>query len=212
VISTLSQTLTNQRISKSAHSFYLCGMAYTESNMLPLGTTAPDFTLPDTISGSAITLSQLPPARATVVMFLCNHCPYVLYINPMIAEISSEYARKGVRFIGISSNDAEAYPEDAPDKMKDHAAAVGYDFPYLYDASQAVARVYDAACTPDFYVFDADLRLFYRGQMDDSRPKRNPIPSTGADLRAALEAVLAGDNPPVVQRPSGGCNIKWKEA
>ena len=185
-------------------------MAYTESNMIPLGTQAPDFDLPDMQSGKNRRLADVAGARATVVMFLCNHCPYVLYVNPEIVRIVAEYEPQGVSFVGISSNDAATHPEDAPDKMTEHARAVGYTFPYLYDESQEVARAYDAACTPDFYVFDAGLRLAYRGQLDDSRPKRNPIPSNGADLRAALEAVLAGTPVSTAQRPSGGCNIKWK--
>ncbi len=186
-------------------------MAYTESNMLPLGTKAPDFELPDTVSGKTVHLKDLATGKATVVMFLCNHCPYVLYINPEIVRMVAGYQSRGVVFIGISSNDAEAYPEDGPDKMREHAREVGYTFPYLYDATQEVARAYDAACTPDFYVFDQDLKLAYRGQLDSSRPKRNPVPSTGEDLRAALDAVLAGEPASTIQRPSGGCNIKWKE-
>jgi len=178
--------------------------------MLPLGTEAPDFTLPDTTSGRRITLRDIASPRATVIMFLCNHCPYVLYVNDEIVRIVKAYQAQGVAFAGISSNDATAYPEDGPDKMRDQAAAVGYTFPYLYDESQEVARRYDAACTPDFYVFDGDLRLRYRGQLDGSRPKRNPIPTTGEDLRAALDAVLAGTPVNPAQRPSGGCNIKWK--
>jgi len=185
-------------------------MAYTESNMLPLGTKAPDFTLPDTISGNMISLHDIASPKATVVMFLCNHCPYVLYVNNEIVRIAIEYSAKGVQFVAISSNDATAYPEDGPDKMRDHALETGYAFPYLYDESQEVARIYDAACTPDFYVFDAQLRLAYRGQLDNSRPKRNPVPVTGEDLRTALDAVLAGKPANPVQRPSGGCNIKWK--
>ncbi len=139
-----------------------------------------------------------------------NHCPYVLYVNPEITRVVADYQPKGVSFVGISSNDAEAYPEDAPDKMPAHAREAGYTFPYLYDESQQVARAYDAACTPDFYVFDGNMKLVYRGQLDASRPKRNPIRSTGEDLRAALDAVLAGKSPDALQRPSGGCNIKWK--
>lgn len=185
-------------------------MAYTESNMLPLGTKAPEFELPDPASGHTVRLGDLATGQATVVMFLCNHCPYVLYINPEIVKIVSEYTPRGVVFVGINSNDAAAYPEDAPDKMVVHAREVGYTFPYLYDETQDVARAYDAACTPDFYVFDRDLKLTYRGQLDPSRPKRNPIPSNGEDLRAALDAVLAGQPPLPTQRPSGGCNIKWK--
>jgi thiol-disulfide isomerase/thioredoxin len=187
-------------------------MAYTESNMLPLGTAAPDFELLNPATGKAVRLSDVAAgASATVVMFLCNHCPYVLYVNPEIVRVADDYQALGVSFVGINSNDAVTHPDDAPDKMPAHAEAVGYTFPYLHDESQAVARAYDAACTPDFYIFDQNLRLFYRGQLDPSRPKRHPIPSTGEDLRAALDALLKGQPAPEVQRPSGGCNIKWKE-
>ncbi|MEZ4926994.1 MAG: thioredoxin family protein [Saprospiraceae bacterium] len=185
-------------------------MAYTESIMIPLGTKAPDFELPDMLNGGQFKLSDLPAHEATVIMFLCNHCPYVLYINEELVNVVEEYKKKGVAFIGISSNDAENYPEDAPDKMGPHARAVGYTFPYLYDESQEVARAYDAACTPDFYIFNNEMKLVYRGQLDNSRPKRNPVPSTGSDLRAALDAALSGMPVNPVQRPSGGCNIKWK--
>jgi thiol-disulfide isomerase/thioredoxin len=185
-------------------------MAYTESNMLPIGTLAPDFVLMDTLSGKMLHLKEIASDKATVLMFLCNHCPYVLYINDEIVRIAQEYQKKGVAFIAISSNDIETHPEDAPDKMTHHAQQTGYTFPYLYDENQEVAKAYDAACTPDFYVFDGQMRLAYRGQLDESRPKRNPVPVTGADLRAALEAILAGKMPPEPQRPSGGCNIKWK--
>ena len=186
-------------------------MAYTESNMIPIGTLAPAFELLDPSSGKLVSLQEIAAgAKATVVMFLCNHCPYVLYINPEIVRIVAEYKAKGVAFVGINSNDAETHPEDGPDKMAAHAAEVGYDFAYLYDETQEVARAYDAACTPDFYIFDQNLKLAYRGQLDCSRPKRNPIESTGEDLRAALDAVLEGKAPNSVQRPSGGCNIKWK--
>ena len=184
---------------------------YVESNMLPLGTEAPAFELPDMMSGKTLHLNDIANgASATVVMFVCNHCPYVLYVNPEIVRLSQAYKEKGVAFVAINSNDADAYPEDAPDKMQAHGEAVGYWFPYLYDESQAVARAYDAACTPDFYVFDHALHLYYRGQLDDSRPKRNPIPSTGQDLRAALDSLLNGEPAPTLQRPSGGCNIKYK--
>lgn len=184
-------------------------MAFTESTMLPLGTVAPDFTLPDTVSGKIFTLKELASDRATVIMFLCNHCPYVIHVNPEIVRIVKEYSAKGVHFVGISSNDVENYPQDGPDEMKKHAAAVGYTFPYLYDETQDVARAYDAACTPDFYVFDGEMRLAYRGRLDGARPK-NDLPLTGADLRAALDAVLAGEPVSERQYPSGGCNIKWK--
>ncbi len=185
-------------------------MAYTESNMLPLGSAAPDFELPDMLHGGVCKLTDAAGTRATVIMFICNHCPYVIYVNPTIAEIVREYEKEGVAFIGINSNDAVNYPEDAPEKMAPHAREAGYTFPYLYDETQEVAKAYDAACTPDFYVFDENLKLVYRGQLDSSRPKRNPVPSTGEDLRAALDAVLAGLPPMEIQRPSGGCNIKWK--
>lgn len=178
--------------------------------MLPLGTQAPDFELPDTVSGRTVALKAIASPKATVVMFLCNHCPYVLYVNDEIVRLAREYQARGVSFVGISSNDAVAYPEDGPELMRVHAQEIGYPFPYLYDETQSVARAYDAACTPDFYVFDGDLKLAYRGQLDSSRPKRNPGPVTGEDLRAALDAVLSGQAPNPIQRPSGGCNIKWK--
>jgi thiol-disulfide isomerase/thioredoxin len=156
-----------------------------------------------------VSLAEVRGEQATVVMFLCNHCPYVLHVNPEIVRVVRDYSPKGVGFVGISSNDAENYPDDAPEKMTVHAARVGYTFPYLYDESQAVAKAYDAACTPDFYVFDRDLKLAYRGRLDDARPK-NDHPLTGKDLRAALDAVLANRPAPEKQYPSGGCNIKWK--
>lgn len=180
--------------------------------MIPIGTLAPDFQLPDPATGKTVSLQEIASAaNATVVMFLCNHCPYVLYVNPEIVRVVNEYKPKGVAFVGINSNDAETYPEDGPKNMPAHARAVGYDFPYLYDETQEIARAYDAACTPEFYVFDPNLKLAYRGQLDPSRPKRNPIQSTGEDLRAALDAVLNGSPTNPVQHPSGGCNIKWKE-
>jgi len=184
-------------------------MARTLSNMLPLGTIAPEFTLPDTISGKTLSLKELKSEKATVIMFICNHCPYVLHVNKALVQLAKEYQARGVSFIGISSNDVNNYPQDGPDKMTIHAAEVGYPFPYLYDESQEVARAYDAACTPDFYVFDKDMQLAYRGQMDDSRPG-SEIPVTGEDLRVALDAVLAGRPVPSAQKPSMGCNIKWK--
>jgi len=185
-------------------------MAYTESNMLPLGTIAPEFELPDTQSGRMMRLSELRSDKATVIMFLCNHCPYVLHVNPEIVRIVKDYEAKGVSFIGISSNDAVNYPQDGPDKMHTHAKEVGYTFPYLYDETQTVARAYDAACTPEFYVFDTMLLLAYRGRLDSSRPK-NTDPLTGADLRAAIDNVLQGKPLTEPQYPSAGCNIKWKE-
>ena len=184
-------------------------MARTLSNMLPLGTLAPDFNLPDTVSGETLNLEDLKSDKATVVMFLCNHCPYVLHVNEELVNLTKEYQEKGVSFIGISSNDVVNYPQDGPDKMKTHAAEVGYTFPYLYDESQDIAKAYDAACTPDFYVFDKKMELVYRGQMDGSRPGSG-IPVTGEDLREALNAVLSGQPTAALQKPSMGCNIKWK--
>ena len=185
-------------------------MAFTESNMLELGTKAPDFTLPDTVSGKQINLNEIKGKKATVVMFLCNHCPYVIHVNDEIVRITQDYANQEVSFVGISSNDVVNYPDDSPEKMTIHAKKTGYTFPYLYDESQEVAKAYDAACTPDFYVFDTDLQLAYRGRIDDSRPS-NGVALSGKDLRAAIDAVLNGDEVSKVQYPSGGCNIKWKK-
>jgi peroxiredoxin len=184
-------------------------MSFTESNMLALGTKAPYFELIDTSNMEIVTLNELRSDKATVIMFLCNHCPYVIHVNPEIVRLSNEYMEKGVSFIGISSNDVVKYPQDGPDRMKEVAEDVGYRFPYLYDESQDVARAYDAACTPEFYVFDGEMKLCYRGRLDDSRPG-NGKPLTGADLRAALDAVLENRELPDKQYPSGGCNIKWK--
>ncbi len=185
-------------------------MALTESNMLPLGTVAPHFKLPDTVSGRMMDLNELQSDVATVIMFLCNHCPYVIHVNPEIVRIAKEYSLKGVSFVGISSNDVENYPDDSPEKMTVTAAEAGYTFPYLYDETQEVARAYDAACTPDFFVFDGEMKLAYAGRLDGSRPK-NDLPLTGADLRAALDAIIAGQPVPEPQIPSAGCNIKWKK-
>lgn len=185
-------------------------MAFTESTMLALGTQAPDFSLPDTVSGNTLSLQELRGEQATLVMFLCNHCPYVIHVNPEIVRLVKDYQFKGVSFIGISSNDAANYPDDSPEKMKEQAKKVGYAFPYLYDETQAVARQYDAACTPDFYLFNKELQLIYRGRLDDSRPNSGR-PLTGVDLRTALNQVLAGEPVNEKQYPSGGCNIKWKQ-
>ncbi len=186
-------------------------MALTESNMLELGTKAPAFSLPDTVSGQTISLEDIATDKATVVMFTCNHCPYVIHVNDEIVRLATDYQAKGVGFVAISSNDVENYPQDSPDKMSTLAKEVGYTFPYLYDESQEVARAYDAACTPDFYVFDGELNLYYRGRLDGSRPG-NGEPLTGSDLRAAIDQVLAGEPVPEKQYPSAGCNIKWKAA
>jgi peroxiredoxin len=176
--------------------------------MLSLGTVAPDFSLPDT-NGKTVSLADFKNARALVVVFMCNHCPYVKSIRAGLAQLGRDCAAKGVAMIGISSNDAANYPADNPAKMKEEAAAQGYVFPYLFDESQAVAKAYRAACTPDFFLFDAQQRLVYRGQFDDSRPG-NGAPVTGKDLRAAIDAVLAGQPVAKQQKPSMGCNIKWK--
>ncbi|MCC6660823.1 MAG: thioredoxin family protein [Phycisphaerales bacterium] len=184
-------------------------MAETPSSMLPLGTRAPDFTLPDAVSGRSVSLADFAGKRALLVMFLCNHCPFVKHVRSQLAALGREYGEKGAGIVAISSNDAVNYPQDGPVKMKEEAKAAGYTFPYLYDESQAVARAYHAACTPDFFLFGADRALVYRGQLDDSRPG-NGVPVTGKDLRAALDAALAGKPPLPNQRPSIGCNIKWK--
>ena len=184
-------------------------MAATPSNMMPLGTVAPPFTLPDTVTGKNLSLHELRSDRATVIMFICNHCPYVLHIVPELVKVADTYGRKGVKFIAISSNDVINYPQDAPEKMRQLALDLGFPFPYLYDETQEVARNYDAACTPDFYVFDGEMKCCYRGQFDDSRPK-NDVPITGSDLTAALDDILSGKPVTLVQKPSIGCNIKWK--
>ena len=184
-------------------------MARTESKMLALGTIAPDFYLLDTISDQMIRFTQIQSEVATVVMFICNHCPFVLHVNEEMVRVAKDYQSKGISFVGISSNDVENYPQDGPDKMKIHAKEVGYNFPYLYDESQEVAKAYDAACTPDFYVFDKAAHLVYRGQLDNSRPG-NSAPTDGRDLRAALDALLEDQKIDSMQRPSVGCNIKWK--
>lgn len=186
-------------------------MARTPSNMLPLGTRAPHFRLPDTVSGRTLALDELQGASGTVVLFICNHCPFVKHVNAGVVGLAQKYQPRGIAFIAISSNDVAHYPEDSPEKMKKTAAREGYPFPYLYDESQQTARDYDAACTPDFYLFDQKASLVYRGQLDDSRPG-NGIPVTGADLEGAIELLLAGKPIPATQKPSLGCNIKWKPA
>ena len=176
--------------------------------MLPLGTTAPDFELPDT-NGKFVSLADFKDKPALLVLFICNHCPYVKHIRAGLAQLARDYAPRGVAIVGISSNDVANYPDDGPAKMKEEAKSAGYIFPYLYDATQAVAKAYRAACTPDIFLFDRGRRLVYRGQFDASRPG-NGIPVTGKDLRAALEAVLAGKPTSEFQVASIGCNIKWK--
>lgn len=186
-------------------------MALTESTMLPLGTQAPEFILPDTVSGKQLSLPDIRGQHATVVAFTCNHCPYVIHINPELVRVARDYQPKGVGFVAISSNDIDKYPQDGPEAMRELAREAGYTFPYLFDATQEIARAYDAACTPDFYLFDAAMKLVYRGRLDESRPRvAHPAPLTGKDLRAALDAVLNGTPMPEPQYPSMGCNIKWK--
>ena len=183
-------------------------MTETASTMLPLGTTAPHFHLPDP-HGKQTSSEDFKGASALLVAFICNHCPYVKHIRSRFAALATEYQARGVAVVAISSNDVENFPEDAPEKMAEEIVQAGYTCPYLYDESQDVAKAYRAACTPDFFLFDRNRRLAYRGQFDDSRPK-NGLPVTGADLRAALEAVLADHAVPGEQKPSVGCNIKWK--
>ena len=184
-------------------------MARTPSNMLDLGTKAPNFTLPNAIDAKVYSFSDVQGKRGTVVMFICNHCPYVMHVFDGIASLANDYMKQGFGFVAISSNDVENYPDDSPELMKKTAEEQGFNFPYLYDESQDVAKAYDAACTPDFYLFNAEMSLVYRGQMDNSRPKNN-IPVTGNDLRAALDALLTGTPIDSLQKPSLGCNIKWK--
>ncbi|QSR85414.1 thioredoxin family protein [Methylacidimicrobium sp. B4] len=178
------------------------------SLMTPLGTQAPPFSLPDP-SGKRVSLSDFAGAPALLVIFLCNHCPYVKHLQHHLAKLIADYQRRGLAAVGISANDPVRYPDDSPERMAEVAKEVGYTFPYLFDETQAVAKAYRAACTPDFFLFDRDQRLAYRGQYDASRPG-HPMPVTGADLRAAIDAVLAGKPAPAEQRPSIGCSIKWK--
>ena len=182
-------------------------MVDTLSTMLPIGTPAPDFSLTDTVTQNTVALSDCD-GKALVVMFICNHCPFVIHIQQGLVSFGNDYQGHDVSIVGISANDADNYPGDAPHKLAAMARRMGYDFPYLYDETQEVAKSYTAACTPDFFVFDADRALVYRGQFDDSRPS-NRIPVTGADLRAAVDAVLADREVSAIQKPSIGCNIKW---
>jgi peroxiredoxin len=183
-------------------------MSLTPSTMLPLGTNAPDFRLPDT-NGKIVSPADFKNAPALLVVFMCNHCPYVKLIRQGLAQLGRDYQPKGVAMIGINSNDAVNYPADNPAQMKEEVKSMGYTFPYLYDETQAVAKAYRAACTPDIFLFDRQQKLVYRGQFDDSRPG-NGMPVTGKDLRAALDAVLGGKPVAKEQTPSIGCNIKWK--
>lgn len=186
-------------------------MSLTPSTMVPLGSHAPDFELPDVVADQKVSLESIKGEKATVVMFLCNHCPYVKHILDELVTIPSDYDGKGVSFVGISSNDIEQYPEDGPEQMRELALRLGFRFPYLYDETQRVAKAYDAACTPDFYIYDSQLTLVYRGQLDDSRPG-NGKPLTGSDLRKALDSIINGNPVDENQIPSAGCNIKWRDA
>ncbi len=183
-------------------------MVAVPSTMSPLGTKAPNFRLKDT-QGRTVSLADFKDAPALLVMFICNHCPFVKHIAPALAQLGREYQKKGVAIVAINANDVVSHPDDAPSKMAEEVKSRGYTFPYLHDETQEVAKAYGAACTPDFFLFDKQRTLVYRGQLDDSRPGNN-LPVTGRDLRAALDAVLAGRPVPSPQKPSIGCNIKWK--
>lgn len=184
-------------------------MARTPSTMTSLGKIAPDFNLPDTVSDKILSLNEIKGEKATVIMFICNHCPFVLHVNDALLKLANDYQTKQISFVAISANDVITHPDDAPDKMKLVALKQQYPFPYLYDETQDVAKAYDAACTPDFFVYNKNMELVYRGQLDDSRPG-NGIPVTGKDIRNTLDCLI--NNQPVTedQRPSIGCNIKWK--
>jgi len=183
-------------------------MVKTASTMLPLGSKAPDFSLPN-VDGTTVSLADFAGKPGLLVIFMCNHCPFVKHLYGGLPDFCKEYQEKGLAIVGINSNDVANYPDDSPEKMAEEVGTVGYTFPYLYDETQEVAKAYRAACTPDFFLFDADCSLVYRGQFDDSRPG-NGVPITGADLRAACDAVLAGRPVPAEQKPGIGCNIKWK--
>ena len=184
-------------------------MAETPSKMIPLGTKSPDFSLPDTISGKTYSLNDVKGDKATIIMFICNHCPFVIHVIEGLVSVPLDYVEKDISFIAISSNDVISHPQDSPENMKKFAERYRFTFPYLYDSSQDIAKAYSAACTPDFFIFDGELSLKYRGQMDDSRPGNN-IPVTGKNLRETLDNILKGDPVDPVQKPSIGCNIKWR--
>ncbi|MGH7726909.1 MAG: thioredoxin family protein [Candidatus Eiseniibacteriota bacterium] len=185
-------------------------MAETLSTMLPLGTPLPSFSLPDAVSGKPVTSTAARGSKGTLVMFLCNHCPFVQHVMPELGRLGRDYAPKGIAILAINSNDLVAYPQDGPPHMKELATSEDWTFPFLMDESQAVAREFQAACTPDFFLFDGAGKLAYRGRLDETRPKSGAAPH-GSDLRAALDAVVAGGAPATEQKPSVGCNIKWKE-
>ena len=185
-------------------------MAKTPSTMLALGTEAPEFSLQDILTGKQVSLHEKKDYVATVIMFICNHCPFVKHINPELTRLAHDYLLKNIRFIAINANDIDTYPDDSPENMKKTAEKEGYPFPYLFDETQEVAKAYQAACTPDFFVFDKQLMLVYRGQLDNSRPG-NTLPLTGESIRNALDALLHNQPVSQDQRPSIGCNIKWKK-
>lgn len=184
-------------------------MVKTASTMLPLGTKAPAFSLPNAVDGKIVSSQDFAQAKGLLVMFICNHCPFVKHLRSALAEFAKDYQAQGLAVVGISANDVSTHPDDSPEMMRLEAQSAGYSFPYLYDESQAVAAAYKAACTPDFFLFDRNMALVYRGQFDASRPG-NGQPVTGDDLRTAADRVLAGQPPLIEQRPSIGCNIKWK--
>jgi peroxiredoxin len=184
-------------------------MARTESAMLALGTSAPGFTLTDVVTGKPVSTQAVTGPKGLLVMFICRHCPFVKHLEWALAQLGSDNADKGIGIVAIGSNDAESYPDDAPESLAQQARDLGFTFPYLYDETQEIARAYDAICTPDFFLFDGDLKLVYRGQFDESRPG-NGIPVSGKDLRAAMDALIAGKPINLEQRPSIGCSIKWK--
>jgi peroxiredoxin len=184
-------------------------MARTASTMLALGTPAPDFALPEVTSGRIVSLASFADCKALLVMFICKHCPFVVHVRDELSRLGKDYAASGLGIVAISANDAANYPDDRPERLTAMVVEAGFVFPLLYDESQETAKAYTAACTPDFFLFDVGRRLVYRGQLDDSRPG-NGIPVTGTDLRAAIDAVLAGRTVPAEQKPSIGCNIKWK--
>jgi peroxiredoxin len=184
-------------------------MAIESLTSIPLGTPAAEFSLPDVVTGETVSLSELPQSRALLIMFICRHCPYVTHVRDEILRIAHQYQPKGVWFVAICSNDSTAYPDDAPDKLREMAIEYKFPFPLLHDENQAVAKEYDAQCTPDFYLFDSRRRLSYHGRLDDSSP-RSDVPVTGREMRLALDALLGGLGAPAVQKPSIGCSIKWK--
>ncbi len=184
-------------------------MARTESAMIELGTKAPTFALEDVITTRQISIDEVRGEHGLLVMFICRHCPFVKHVEKELAAIGKDYSGKGIGIVAISSNDADCYSDDSPPSLRQQAEELGFIFPYLFDETQEIAHAYDATCTPDFFLFDKDLRLAYRGQLDDSRPS-NGVPVDGRDLRAAMDALIAGEAISEVQKPSIGCNIKWR--